>query len=98
MKSAGGIITASPEWEEKSPDRMDQMTEDKFDQHPELLERLIDTYPLELIEASIDEKWGGGAPFPSEIYEGDDPLLGANMFGKKLTRYRNKKIETMRKS
>ena len=28
-------------------------------QHPELLERLIDTAPLRLIEASTSERWGG---------------------------------------
>ena len=63
VKSAGGIITPSQEWEDKSPDFMDEMIVDKFEQNPELLERLIDTYPMELIEASSDVKWGGST-FP----------------------------------
>ena len=40
-------------------------------QHPELLECLIETAPLKLIEASKCMKWGGGggAPFHSKVYE-----------------------------
>ena len=98
VKNAGGLITASAEWLNGAPDFMDVMIVDKFEQNPDLLERLIDTYPLELIEASIDDEWGGGAPYQSKIYDSDDPLPGNNIFGKKLTKYRNQKIEKMRKT
>ena len=60
IKSAGGIITASVEWNTNAPGLLEEMFELKLDQNPEILERLIETYPLELIEASIDTTWGGG--------------------------------------
>ena len=41
---------------------------------------------------------GGGVPFQSSIYDSDEPLPGENVFGKKLTKYRNHKIENMSKS
>ena len=68
VKNAGGLITSSPEWLQAAPDRLYEMAVNKFEQHPELLERLIDTYPLELIEASKDDEWGGGAPLSSRQY------------------------------
>ena len=68
VKNAGGLITASPEWTQGAPDHLYEMVVDKFDQHPDLLERLIDTYPLELIEASNDDEWGGGAPLSSQQF------------------------------
>ena len=99
VKNAGGLITSSPEWLQAAPDRLYEMVVNKFEQHPDLLERLIDTYPLELIEASKDDEWGGGAPpFQSPVYDSDDPLPGANIFEKKLTAFRNSKIENMRKT
>ena len=39
VKSAGGLITASTEWLDNAPVRLDVMVIDKFEQHPELLER-----------------------------------------------------------
>ena len=60
VKSAGGLVTASPEWNRNAPHLLEKLFEAKLDQHPEILERLIETYPLELIEASIDTTWGEG--------------------------------------
>ena len=50
-------------------------------EHPDLLERVIDTAPLPLIEASIDSCWGGGAPFHSDLYDSGE-FTGENGFGK----------------
>ena len=47
----------------------------KYEQHPELLDRLITTSPLRLIEASTGKRWGGRAPINSPIYNDlDKPL------------------------
>ena len=62
IKSAGSIITNSDEWNLKAPDILEKLFEIKLDEHPDLLERLIETYPLDLIEASTDTTWGGGGP------------------------------------
>ena len=62
VKTAGELIIASPEWNAKAPVLLEKRFEIKLDQHPEILERLIETYPLELIEASSCRTWGG--PFP----------------------------------
>ena len=62
VKNAGGLITASSEWKRCAPNLLEKMFEAKLDQHPELLDRLIETYPLDIIEASIDTTYGGGGP------------------------------------
>ena len=64
-------------------------------EHPDLLERLIDTAPLPLIEASMDSRWGGGggeAPFNSDLYDSGE-FTGENGFGKMATKYRDRKIQ-----
>ena len=99
VKTAGGLITASPEWNQCAPNLLEKLFEAKLDQHPEILDRLIETYPLDLIEASTDTTWGGGgAPYYSDIYDSDEPLIGDNGFGKIATRVRNRKIEQMKKT
>ena len=98
VKSAGGLVTATAEWKKCAPDLIEKMFEAKLDQHPELLERLIDTYPLDLIEASTDSTWGGGAPYNSEIYDNEDPFPGSNEFGKIATKVRDQRIEKMKKT
>ena len=62
VKNAEGLITANEVWLAEAPDPLETMIVDKFEQHPDLLERLIDTYPLELIEASSEDRWGGASP------------------------------------
>ena len=64
-------------------------------EHPELLERLIDTAPLRLIKASTSMRWGGGGgggvPFESELYDSGE-FPGSKYFGDLATRYRDLKI------
>ena len=98
VKSAGGLITASQEWNDMAPDVLEELFEEKLDQNPDTLKRLIDTFPLDLIEASVDKTWGGGAPFSSPVYDGDQPLPGENVFGKIATKCRNRRIDRMKVS
>ena len=79
VKAKGGIIVADLEWNLMAPDILAEMFAKKMEQHPDLLERLLDTYPLPLIEACTDDTWGGGAPFESDVYDSDEPLPGRNL-------------------
>ena len=91
IKVEASNITTSKEWNDEAPDLLWDMFDQKMKQHPELLERLIQTAPLMLIEASTSLRWGGGAPFHSKLYDtGKYP--GHNVFGKIATRYRDEEI------
>ena len=70
---------------------MDEMIEAKFTQNPGLMDRLICTAPYELVEASLDKKWGGGEPWSSPKYD-TGTFKGENCFGLKISGYRNAKI------
>ena len=59
MYAASGITT-TPEWKAYAPRFLAILVILKYDQHPELLERLITTSPMLLIEASTSKRWGGG--------------------------------------
>ena len=74
----------SPEWERMAPHKIYELNREKFKQNPHLRARLIETTPHRLIEASIDQKWGGAALYSSGLY--DDVIVpGRNIFGVKLT-------------
>ena len=85
-------IVTTEEWNEDAPNKLWELFDIKMRQHPELLERLIATAPLPLIEASTDSRWGGGAPFHSEDYD-TGKVTGNNEFGQLATRYRDMKIK-----
>ena len=85
-------IVTTIEWDNASPDKLWDLLDKKYREHPELLERLIETAPLPLIEASTDTRWGGGVPFHSELYD-TGKFPGGNEFGILSTRYRDRKIE-----
>ena len=73
----------SPEWERISPHKLYELNREKFRQNPHLRARLVATAPHRLIEASVDQKWGGAADFSSGVY--DEGLVpGRNIFGDKL--------------
>ena len=55
-------IETTTEWKEDAPNKLWKLFDIKMSQHPELRERLLETWPLSLIEASWSKKWGGGAP------------------------------------
>ena len=90
---AGSDIVSTNEWKDYAPDLPPELVIAKYDQHPALLERLISTYPLRLIEANVSKRWGGGAPLSSSIYDSDKPFLGKNIFGDIETNYRNKIVD-----
>ena len=50
------------EWNNSSPELLWELFDEKMKQNPQLLQRLIQTAPLQLIEASTSRRWGGGAP------------------------------------
>ena len=62
IKKAGAIFTVSEEWRNKAPNVLLELLDENCRQHPELMERLIDTFPHQLIEASSDPLWGGVPP------------------------------------
>ena len=75
---------------------MDEMIEAKFTQNPGLMDRLMRTAPYELVEASLDMKWGGGESWKSSKYD-TGTFLGENKFGLKLTGYRDNRIAMLNK-
>ena len=91
MKEEASNIVVTDEWNDQAPDFLLKLFDEKMKQNPHLLERLLETAPLPLMEASKSKKWGGGAPFHSKLYdEGKYP--GKNIFGKTATNYRDNEI------
>ena len=68
VTSKGGNTVASPEWNLKRPGLLEELLVIKMEEHPELLERLLETYPLDLIKACTDDTRGGGAPHSTLLY------------------------------
>ena len=92
IKRETADIVRTEEWDNDAPNKLWDLFDRKMREHPDLLEQLIETAPLPLIEASKDSRWGGGAPFHSDIYDtGEFP--GGNIFGKMATKYRDQKIQ-----
>ena len=86
----------NPEWNRIRAPTLRRLFRKKMEQHPELEERLLSTAPHRLIEASVDPKWGGGAPFTSKKYD-EGTFEGANEFGDIATEYRDKKLAELRR-
>ena len=91
IKDEASNIATTDEWDEMAPDFLWSLFDQKMKDNPELWERLIQTTPLLLIEASTSRKWGGGAPFNSKKYDTGE-YQGDSKFGKMATRYRDQKI------
>ena len=96
IKKDGGEIVTTEEWNENAPNDLWKLFDIKMRSHPDLLERLMETAPLKLIEASKDTRWGGGAPFNSKLYDNDEQT-GNNEFGVMATKYRDDKIRQRQK-
>ena len=73
---------------------MTELNRAKFDQNPQLKQRLIDTAPHRLIEATVDSNWGGACLFGSEMYE-QGIVPGKNVAGDELTKLRDTWITDM---
>jgi ribA/ribD-fused uncharacterized protein len=59
-KKAGKLIKLSPDWELVKIHVMRAIVQAKFEQHPDLTDKLMKTRPLELIEGNTwgDKFWG----------------------------------------
>ena len=88
IKSLAKDLPHSDEWNLMEPDVLMDLNRAKFDQNPDLRNRLIDTAPHKLVEATVDSKWGGACPFASEIYE-QGQVPGQNIAGEQLTTLRD---------
>ena len=73
------------EWSKVSDPKMDAMLDAKFSQNPGLMDKLIRTAPYDLVEATLDKKWGGGEPWHSAKYD-TGTFTGGKKCGLKLTR------------
>ena len=71
------------------------MNNEKYDQHPELADKLVATNPLRLIEGTTHEYWAGGFVYQSNAYENHE-LRGDNKLGEILTLKRAQLIEARR--
>ena len=95
IKIAAKNLPDSEEWEQMSPGVLWDLNKAKFDQNPDLKQRLIETAPHKLVEASVDSKWGGGCPYGSDIYE-QGQVPGKNVAGEQLTVQRDGMIQEMK--
>ena len=60
IKDLSHDIPKSDLWETMSPGILWDLNDCKYSQNPPLMEKLLDTAPHRLVEASVDSKWGGG--------------------------------------
>ena len=60
LKILSKRIPYCEEWGKVCGPKMDEMLQAKFSQNPSLMDKLMRTAPYELVEASVDMKWGGG--------------------------------------
>ena len=65
MKRLGGDILTNDNWEKYKLTVMEDLICAKFTQNKDLYYMLLNTRPLNLIEATIDEFWGAGCIFGS---------------------------------
>ena len=92
IKEEASNIEVSDAWNDQAPEFLWELFDLKMKQNPQLLERLIQTAPLQLIEGSKSQRWGGRAPFHSKLYD-NGKFPGKNIFGKTATNYRDMKIK-----
>ena len=60
IKIEAADIVTTEEWNQQAPGLLWNLFDQKMKDNPDLLERLILTAPLPLIEASTSFRWGGG--------------------------------------
>ena len=89
IKTAAKDLPKSEEWNDMCPGVLMELN--KFNQKPDLKQRLIDTAPHKLVEATVNAKWGGACPCGSEIYE-QGQVPGQNIAGEQLTKQRDNMI------
>ena len=88
MKRAGAKIETTPFWEAHKLEVMEDLLYCKFKQNKQLYYSLLNTRPLNLIEATLDSYWGANCLFGSiALVEGS--WEGTNNLGKLLMKVRN---------
>ena len=88
IKREAWNLPMTEEWKKMAPGVVWDLNDAKFSQNPDLKQKLIDTAPHKIIEASVHAGWGGGCPFGSDIYE-QGQVPGINIAGNQLTKYRD---------
>ena len=81
-------IVPDPEWGHMCVPLLRALMYAKFSQNPELMDKLVATYPHPLIESTKDKTWGGGLPFGDPDYD-RGIVKGENKCGKELTSIRD---------
>ena len=95
MKQLVAHLEKDEKWHKIRYPLIQDMNSEKFDQHPELADKLIATNPLRLIEGTTHEYWAGGYTYHSTSYEKRE-LRGENKLGEILMLKRAQLIEAKR--
>ena len=69
IKDVAKSLSDSEEWNKMAPKVLQQLNQAKYDQNPDLKQKLIETAPHPIVEATVDTKWGGSCPFGLDIWE-----------------------------
>ena len=96
MKRIGGQVQTCEHWERVKLQVMEDILTAKFSQIKELYYSLLNTRPLELIEATLDNFWGAGAILGSIALE-EGCWVGQNHLGKILMKVRNNLLQEIEK-
>ena len=96
MKRIGGQVQTCEHWEQIKLQVMEDILTAKFSQIKELYYSLLNTRPLELIEATLDEFWGANAILGSIALE-EGCWVGQNHLGKILMKVRNNLLQALEK-
>ena len=94
IKDAAKSLPDTEEWNEMAPGVIFKLNQAKYDQNPDLKQRLIETAPHPIVEASVTAKWGGGCLFGSDIYE-QGQVPGRKLAGSQITKLRDDIIKDM---
>ena len=96
MKRIGGQVQTCEHWERVKFQVMEDILTTKFSQIKELYYSLLNTRPLELIEATLDNFWGAGAILGSIALE-EGCWVGQNHLGKILMKVQNNLLQALEK-
>lgn len=85
----------SDEWKNKAPEFIKAAVKAKFTQNPHLTKFLLDSYPLQIGEASRDSFWGIGLSLESpDALDMTKWAAGGNLLGRSLVSLREELLET----
>ena len=96
VNKIGGQVQTCEHWERVKLQVMEDIITAKFSQIKELYYSLLNTRPLELIEATLDNFWGAGAILGSIALE-EGCWVGQNHLGKILMKVRNNLLQEIEK-